>query len=133
MGNSKCKEMKLMYALTDENLARTERDVLKYSGLPDEQIVQRNVKVGEYKGEDVTLRTVLIGTSDKPVLVLIHGYGGSGALFFKVMKQLAQHFYLILVDLIGMGGSSRPKNFDQDKFTPQQAVDYFVDYIESWR
>ena len=32
-----------------------------------------------------------------------------------------------------MGSSSRPKDFDYETFTAQQAVDYFVDYLENWR
>ena len=54
----------------------------------------------------------------KPVLVLIHGYGGGGALFYKVIKPLTEYFHLILIDIIGMGGSSRPDNYDANKFTP---------------
>ena len=53
----------------------------------------------------------------KPVLILIHGYAGSAALFYKVMKALADHFYVIMFDIIGMGSSSRPE------FTAQNAVD----------
>jgi len=32
-----------------------------------------------------------------------------------------------------MGGSSRPQNFDSDNLTPQEAVNYFIEYIEAWR
>jgi len=66
-------------------------------------------------------------------LVLCHGYGGSGALFYKIIKQLSERFTLIFFDLIGMGGSSRPKNFNEDKMTPEEVVDYFIEYIEAWR
>jgi len=43
--------------------------------------------------------------------VLVHGYAGSGALFYKVMKNLSEKFVLILIDILGMGGSSRPDNY----------------------
>lgn len=69
----------------------------------------------------------------KPVLVLIHGYGGGGALFHKVMKPLTEYFHLILIDIIGMGASSRPDNFNARTFTPQESADYFVEYLETWR
>lgn len=39
----------------------------------------------------------------------------------------------MLVDLIGMGGSSRPENFNPDIQTPQRALDYFLHYLEQWR
>jgi pimeloyl-ACP methyl ester carboxylesterase len=42
-------------------------------------------------------------------MVLMHGYGGSGIMFWKVMKALSEHYYLIIVDILGMGASSRPK------------------------
>lgn len=45
----------------------------------------------------------------KPTLVLVHGYGGSASLFYKVMKDLALHFYVVMFDIIGMGSSSRPE------------------------
>ena len=31
-----------------------------------------------------------------------------------------------------MGGSSRPGDYDK-KFTPEQSIDYFVEYLERWR
>ena len=96
--------------------------------------------VGEFNGNPVKIHTVLCGDNTKPVLVLMHGYGGSGALFFKIIKALTEHFFLILVDIIGMGGSSRPDNFKHSNcmlrggsFSPQEAIDYFVEYMEAWR
>ena len=32
-----------------------------------------------------------------------------------------------------MGSSSRPKDFKNRKFGPQESLDYFLDYIEKWR
>ena len=136
---AKCRaarEEKKKYELTDLNLEEAEQRVLSHSGVPADQIRQENVKVGEFKGEDVYMHTVICGNNqpDKPVLVLCHGYGGSGALFYKIIKPLTERFNLIFFDLVGMGGSSRPNNFDADgKMTPEQAVDYFVEYIEAWR
>mmetsp|Transcript_1625 Transcript_1625/g.2877 ORF Transcript_1625/g.2877 Transcript_1625/m.2877 type:complete len:214 (-) Transcript_1625:401-1042(-) len=63
----------------------------------------------------------------------MHGFAGSGALFFKILKQLTDHFCLVLIDIVGMGGSSRPENFDKHTFSPQQSLDYFLTYIENWR
>ena len=37
-----------------------------------------------------------------------------------------------MIDLIGMGGSSRPENFDKSS-SAQASIDYFTDYIEKWR
>ena len=57
----------------------------------------------------------------------------SGALHFEIMKKLASSFCFVLIDLIGFGGSSRPDNYDKDKSTPQESLDYFLGYIEQWR
>ena len=94
-----------------------------------------NVKVGEHKGEDVFIHTLILGDNDetKPVLVLCHGYAGSGALFFKIMKPLAAKFRLITFDIIGMGCSSRPDNFDESKISPEEALEYLVEHVEKWR
>ena len=32
-----------------------------------------------------------------------------------------------------MGGSSRPDNYNKKTMQPQESIDYFVDYVESWR
>ena len=38
-----------------------------------------------------------------------------------------------MIDIVGMGGSSRPKNYKEHEFTPQQSIDYFNNYFEEWR
>lgn len=55
----------------------------------------------------------------KLTLVLIHGFGGSSIYFYKLLPGLISNFRVILVDMIGMGGSSRPQNFYWNTFTPQ--------------
>ena len=87
MGNSPDK-----YDLSAENLATCENDVLNLSGVDPTKIVVKNVKVGEYNKEDITIRTIICGTDDKPKLVYAHGYGGSGALFYKCIGPLIERF-----------------------------------------
>lgn len=113
MGNSPTK-----YDLTPENLATYENEVLKLSKVDPTLIVAKDVKVGEYNKENVTIRTIICGTDEKPKLIYTHGYGGSGALFFKCIGPLMERFQVILIDIIGMGGSSRPKNYKEHEFTP---------------
>ena len=48
------------------------------------------------------------------------------------MKDLADAgIHLILIDIIGMGSSSRPE-FDKEQ-TAEQADEYFVGFLENWR
>tara|TARA_B110000285_G_scaffold206023_1_gene244244 strand:- start:528 stop:806 length:279 start_codon:yes stop_codon:yes gene_type:complete len=72
-------------------------------------------------------------TKDTPKVVFVHGYCGSGALYYKMFEFLAKHVCLILVDLPGMGASDHPQDFDKENFTPDQCNEYFVEYLEKWR
>ena len=58
------------------------------------------------------VNTIEVGDPSLPKAVFIHGYGGSGALFYKVIKNLSVHFRTICIDIIGMGASSRPEDFN---------------------
>jgi pimeloyl-ACP methyl ester carboxylesterase len=42
-------------------------------------------------------------------MVLVHGYGAGGGVFFRVIKDLSKFFHLYVVDLLGMGASGRPE------------------------
>ena len=92
--------------LTDRNMNVLERNVLKWSGVEEGELKVLNVKVCE----NVTIRTTVVGSG--PPLVFLHGFGASGALYYKTMKLLSLHFKCHYMDLIGMGGSSRSKDFD---------------------
>jgi len=63
-------------------------------------------------------------------LVLIHGYSGSSALFYPIIKDLSARFNVYCVDLLGMGLSSRP-NFPCK--STQETINYFIDSLEEWR
>jgi pimeloyl-ACP methyl ester carboxylesterase len=97
------------------------------------------VKIGKHEEEDILIRTIFINvkneapTENKQTLVLLHGYGGSGCLFYPILKKLGESFEVVLVDIVGMAGSSRPNNFKVSEMTPQTSIDYFVDFLEEWR
>ena len=46
------------------------------------------------------------------------------------MKDLSQHFHLIMIDILGMGSSSRP---DFNPKTAEACDCFFVDFLENWR
>lgn len=100
MGNCKAKQ------LTPENLKLAESNLLEFSGLQPEEYQVTQVAVNDDESQWMT--TIRVGDQSKPTLVLVHGFGGSGALYYKVLKGLAENFYLIVIDIIGMGSSSRP-------------------------
>ena len=123
------------YALSDANMLHHELRLLQVSGLPDREIRQENVVVGDHKGSPVYIHTLFLGDQNprKPTLVLTHGYGGSGALLYKILRPLADRFRLIVFDLPGMGCSSRSADFKESQFTPEDCIDYFCAHIETWR
>ena len=43
-----------------------------------------------------------------PILVLIHGYGAGGLIFYRILNDLSKYFHVYTVDLLGMGASGRP-------------------------
>lgn len=63
-------------------------------------------------------------------MVLTHGYGAGGAIFYRVLNDLSDYFHLYVIDLLGMGASGRPKYHPTDVDT---AEDFFVDSMKIWR
>ena len=104
-----------------------------------------NVEVGEWNGEPINIRTHLVNIEDfgkKPTLVFVHGYGASSSFYWTQWPQLAEKFCCVAIDVIGMGASSRPDDFDFAKVanaiddvkqTAEETLNYFVSYIEKWR
>lgn len=62
------------------------------------------------------------------VMVMLHGYGGFGATFYKLAGKLADQFHLILVDLPGFGFSSRPDNVPFD--CTETCIQFFVSRLK---
>jgi hypothetical protein len=51
-------------------------------------------------------------------------------MFYKMMKRLSENYHLIMIDILGMGGSSRPKLYAK---TVEEGDYFCVDFIEKWR
>ena len=39
----------------------------------------------------------MVSGQKKPILLFIHGYGGTGAVYFDLMKPLSQHFNVLIL------------------------------------
>lgn len=63
-------------------------------------------------------------------LVVLHGYGGFGGVFYRLVDELSRDFFIVLVDLPDMGFSSRKKE-ELFKDT-ESAIAYFVNRIETF-
>ena len=60
---------------------------------------------------------------------MIHGYGGNSAIFYKMLKDLSNFFYITLVDIPGMGFCSRNERIKL-LCSDMQYIDFYVDCIE---
>jgi len=114
----------------DERLfLEAEMRVLRLSGLPETAFKCRNVPLGD-DGKNYFIRTIEMGDPSKPTMVLIHGYGASSVNFWKIVGPLSERYHLYMIDIIGMGASSRPA-FDLKD--PAQVDQYLVSWLEAWR
>ena len=49
------------------------------------------------------------GAKDKPPLLLLHGFPQTHAMWHRVARELAPHFFLVMPDLRGYGDSGKPE------------------------
>jgi len=67
----------------------------------------------------------------KPTIVFLHGYGAASCHYYQLFSLL-DNFCAIFVDMIGMGMSSRPNDFNLNS-SPAECLTYFTNYLEKWR
>lgn len=60
---------------------------------------------------------------------MIHGFGGNGATFYKMVAHLMKEFRVTTLDLLGMAGSGRPPF---SCTTATDCINFFVCSIEAW-
>lgn len=114
-------------SLTPGMLKEAERELLKFSKMDLGEIEVRKVVIDQ-EGNHIT--TLLIGDSSLPKLVIVHGYGGSGVLMYRLFKDLSRVFRVIAIDILGMGSSSRPPFTCE---TGEEADMYCMEFMEKWR
>lgn len=61
---------------------------------------------------------------------MIHGFGGGGAVFYKMIKHLREYFEVYTIDLLGMGMSGRPPYEIKHNF--EATIAYFTESIHAW-
>ncbi|KAM3141147.1 hypothetical protein pb186bvf_006752 [Paramecium bursaria] len=65
-----------------------------------------DIEVG-YMNKYYKIHAFVGGDASKPVAFMFHGYAASEAQYFKMYKKLLKAFYVISIDLPGMGQSSK--------------------------
>ena len=81
----------------------------------------KDVKIN-FLGENY-IHTYLCGETNKEIMILIHGYGGSSIFFYKILKDLSDKYKVYCFDLLGMGLSSRPQ-FNCE--TAEETINFFI-------
>jgi len=69
--------------------------------------------------------------SERPPLVLLHGFAGAAGFWVRNLEALSAHQRVVAIDLVGFGRSSRPEL--DASLKPHEAEAWWVDSIEKWR
>lgn len=86
---------------------------------------------------------------DSDTIILAHGFGSGLGFFYQNVDPLLRHSNVgrvLLVDWLGMGGSERPQcrsrpirgfteyttSWCDSRYSPSQAVDFFIDPLHEW-
>jgi len=64
----------------------------------------------KYKIHQIDFQDFSTGTP-KPRLLLVHGFGATGSVYYSVVKDLRKYFRVTTIDLLGLGASGRPPTF----------------------
>jgi len=73
---------------------------------------------------------VVCGDLQKPPFLLLHGYCGGGAVYYKMLPSLVQNYCVYLMDFLGMGRSSRPSFYAH---SVEETEQFFVQSVEEFR
>ena len=109
---------------------KAERYLFKLSGILSKHIRTSDVFLTK---ENYIHYTIISKTkkTDKNQLLMVHGYGGMGAIYYKLIKHLADHFYMILIDIPGMGFNFRDKKLNNFKKS-EEWIDYYLEIIDAF-
>ena len=116
----------------ESKLEKAELKLAELSGINVEEFKSYKVYIDNEEENKLYIWTYEVGQRDqgKPTILLVHGYGGSGMIFYRLFKKLSERYHLVMIDLLGMGRSARPKFTAK---TPQDAENFFVLAMEKWR
>mmetsp|Transcript_716 Transcript_716/g.1013 ORF Transcript_716/g.1013 Transcript_716/m.1013 type:complete len:184 (-) Transcript_716:654-1205(-) len=117
-------------ALFEHKLSECETEVLKLSGLPLEAF-ERHWAHFEFEGAPFRARYFVFGDSEKPVLLMTHGYASFSLSHFMLFKQLAGRFRVIFFDNCSWGGNTR-KLSTSGLESPQKANQLILSWWEAF-
>ena len=116
--------------ISNEKMYQAEADVWKAGGIDSSCVTAKNVHLG---GDDPEyfIRQIDIAptTPGLPRIVMIHGYGGGGPIFVKMVALMREHFWVTTIDLLGLAASGRP-DFQAREY--DQASAWFLHSMYEW-
>ena len=84
------------------------------------------------RGAQINLRLSAGAVAGRPVLLLLHGFPQSHAMWQRVAQWLVPHFYLVLPDLRGYGDSSKaPGLQDHENYSKRALAQDMVDVMDT--
>lgn len=109
------------------NLLAIEKKLFVEEGILPENVIQWDVFVAPE--EHMHYVEVTGSEKSQETLVVLHGYGGGAYVYFKIAKYLQDFYWVIYVDLPGMGFNSRNSYLEDYKEHPEWA-EYYVSRLE---
>ena len=70
-------------------------------------------------------------SAESPWIVMIHGAGGSSAVWYRQISDFRRHFNLLLVDLVGHGGSMA--QIVSNEFSYERAAEQVMEVVDHLR
>ena len=93
---------------------------------------KRTIKIFKIPDPCNYMQSIEFKTDDaesKPRLLLIHGFGCTGAVFYKMIGYLSHYFRITTLDIFGMGGSGRPEFLPK---TCHDCISFFMLSLRAW-
>ena len=115
--------MRIWSRFSYEKLQKSEDSLIRSSGT---SIISKHIDLGN----NTFLYVQYCGNPSLPPLILLHGYCGASMIYYKILLRLSERFYILMIDLIGMGRSSRP-SFSYTRI--DDCENFFTNCLEKFR
>ena len=126
--NFKIQKSKLKDNKERQKCLEKEKEIYHMSGIKKEFINTQDM----FLDKETYMHYTIVSKTKKEennILFLIHGYGGMGCIYYKLIKELSKKFYIIIIDLPGMSFNYRDKNVEKYK-THDEWLNYFLGNID---
>ena len=116
---------------TREEALILEKKLFSFSGIAESRMVISDIEVGENE----FIHTIQLNKpknddfNNCKTLLLLHGYGSGGVSYFRLLKEFADDYYVLVLDLPGMCVSTPLPDVPFD--STKTCIEYFISRIEN--